>query len=163
MRMQEPIDLSTKFSGVKNEWPPNLEKIKFHMGPEFTAAIENFETQVPVFTYYPYIYVPTGHELSPDVRDHESVHLRQQEHYPGGAEAWWERWLTNVQFRFEQELEAYAVQLNAWRKAGSSRFKRTKDRLAMDMSSDFYGHMVTFQEAEYALRRAEKRLYEGIA
>lgn len=47
--------------------------------------------------------------LTPDIEAHEECHLAQQEEI--GAGEWWDRYLSDRDFRFEQELLAYRVQI----------------------------------------------------
>lgn len=44
-----------------------------------------------------------------DIIIHETVHFLQQDR-EGGADKWWDRYLDDEEFRYRQELEAYAVQ-----------------------------------------------------
>ena len=141
---------------VKAEWPPNIEKIKFHMGAEYTRQIEDFSVAVPVFTFYPYIYVPTGHELPYDLVAHETTHLRQQEHMT--PEVWWDKWLNDTNFRIEQEVEAYANQLHAFDAAPARIRRHMKEQLAADLSSAAYGSVIELAVAESRIRHAVKSI-----
>lgn len=71
--------------------------------------IEQYLTHVPgaVYCYGDTIYNPDNRELTPDVEHHESIHMRQQGAFPG---EWWQRYLTDLRFRLEQEIEAYGEQ-----------------------------------------------------
>lgn len=46
--------------------------------------------------------------LSADLYQHELVHVEQQTTI--GAEIWWERFFTDIYFRYSQETEAYRAQ-----------------------------------------------------
>jgi len=131
-----------------NKTPPNWLEII-----ERFPAVEQMVDRV-VFTYFPHIYVPSGAKLPSDLQVHEGIHLKQQEEM--GVEAWWASYLSDNDFRLEQELQAYAAQLHVWRPAGNSQFQKAKDRFLMDLTSPMYDLGITYSEAEGKLRRYEK-------
>lgn len=119
--------------------PPNLGRIK-------AAGLDPPRTAI--FAYDGTIFSPAGLKLPGHVIHHEEVHFRQQEAY-GGADAWWDRYLTDIGFRLEQEVEAYREQIRFFR----SRVKDIKKVIALmgllarDLSGPMYGNLVTFNEA----------------
>lgn len=48
-----------------------------------------------------------GSTFETELRAHEMVHVRQMNEYPGGCEAATARYMSDPQFRFDQEFEAY--------------------------------------------------------
>lgn len=62
-----------------------------------------------IFCFGDTIYAQEHDELPPDLIVHEEVHSKQQEAF-GSVENWWLKYVTDAKFRFEQELDAYAVQ-----------------------------------------------------
>lgn len=87
-------------------------KISTDVPPIYDAAVKKFGCDFNkgiVFTYGDTVHVKTG-KLRDDVEAHETVHVVQQRNYPGGAAAWWDRYLTDPKFVLEQELEAYRAQ-----------------------------------------------------
>ena len=74
---------------ILREYPPNYREI-------VTAIPEAAQSDV-IFAYAPSVYVPDGHGLPGALKDHEAVHLRQQQDDPAG---WWEKYLDSVFFRF---------------------------------------------------------------
>jgi len=126
--------------------PPNIDAIQ----DRFPAVAELMDRVV--FTYAPDIYAPVE-TLPPDLRAHEEVHIKQQGDDPS---SWWERYLTEDDFRLEQELEAYAVQLHMWKSSGNSKFKKAKDMFVKDLAGPMYDLPITYQDAENKLRRYEK-------
>lgn len=129
--------------------------------PNWTDIIQAFPIVAEakdrvVFTFYPNIYVPGEKRLPPDVYVHETVHLKQQEAY--GVEKWWDQYIYDPVFRLEQELEAYGVQLALYNDGRSRVFEYMKDRLAQDLSSEFYGRLISFGEAASKIRRIAKSL-----
>jgi hypothetical protein len=119
--------------------PPNYEAIVRAFGPLRPTV---------VFAYGDAIYSPSGSNLSPDLIEHEKVHLRQQADV-GGAEVWWERYITDPQFRLDQEVEAYRAQV-AWHTDRASR-RRCLRRVARDLASPMYGRIVTSAQARQLL------------
>lgn len=142
------------------------DNIKHELPPNWAAVVAKFPVVAEqqdrvVFTYAPYIYVPGGQELPPDLYVHESIHLKQQGDAP---EVWWDRYLADADFRLEQELEAYGAQLAMFNNAGNRRFEYEKNRLATDVSSALYGNMVSYGDAVSQIRRIAKAItpaYEG--
>ncbi len=98
-------------------------------------------------TYGSKIYIPRGGGLADHVIPHEEVHERQQAAFPGGIEAWWQKYLESAEFRFQEELEAYRVQVKVL--AGYSRQERRSiiKKLARDLAGPMYGNMVSTEEA----------------
>ena len=134
---------------VKHEIPPNWEDIIKHF-PIVAEAKDRV-----VFTYAPYIYVPGGQRLNPDVYVHETIHLKQQGDNPVD---WWITYLNDPEFRLSQELEAYGAQLAMFNDSGNRVFEYMKDRLAQDLSSEFYRHIIPFGEAASKIRRIARSI-----
>jgi len=84
---------------IKNENPPMLKRI---FGAGMNPDLGNV-----IFTYGDTIYNPSGRDIPDYLIEHESVHTKQQGDDPKG---WWERYLNDPYFRFEQEVEGYARQ-----------------------------------------------------
>lgn len=88
---------------ISTDVPPVYKKALAKFG---SAA--NFDRGI-VYTYGDIVHVKSG-VLRDDVEAHETVHVVQQTNYPGGAEAWWTRYMSDPDFCLEQELEAYRAQ-----------------------------------------------------
>ena len=87
---------------------------------------------------------------------HESVHTRQQGDDP---KQWWNKYLENIGFRFEQELEAYAIQYAYILKTIKDKNMRFKllFKLSQDLRSPIYGLKLSHSEAESKIRNEAKR------
>lgn len=83
---------------IKEEFPPNYELLKEALNPPEQA----------IFCYGNTIYNPSNRELHLDVIEHESIHSQRQGNTP---DAWYAQYLTNEEFRKEEELIAYRHQL----------------------------------------------------
>ncbi len=131
---------------ILNKRPPNYAQIAERLTPPKGAVFAHGET----------IYNPTGEKLPPDIIEHEKVHMRQQE--KSSPAIWWTHYLTNLEFRQEQELEAFATQYkfvegfypHSARKEALFEFARNL--------SENYGLHLTFMEAETLIRKRAKIL-----
>ena len=100
-----------------------------------------------------FTYGETIHSKGPIPKDlmvHELTHVRQHRAYPGGKDMWWERYLQDDQFRYDQELEAYRKQYQ-WVK------NNIKDRnqafrylmfYAKSLAGPMYGKVATLSKAK---------------
>lgn len=103
-------------------------------------------------TYGDTVYSSTP--LASDVAHHESIHIRQQTEYDGGAKAWWDRYLIDPVFRYEQELEAYRAQYQFVCRHGRDRnaIARRLIAYANALSGSMYANVATYQQAYNAIR-----------
>lgn len=91
------------------------------------------------------------YDIPPDKLAHESVHVEQQKDDP---DKWWNRYLKDVEFRKEQELEAYRFEadfIKRYVKDRNARWILLND-IAKDMSSSMYGGIWTFEEAQKLIK-----------
>jgi len=134
---------------VKKEYPPNFERIQ----KAFRSY--TFDNSQMIYAYWPDIYNPDGVHIPKDTMAHELVHLERQENNP---EAWWDKYLTNANFRLEEELAAYREQY---------RFAKTiiKDRnklalglmkIAHCLASSMYGNLLSINEAIKAIEQIKQ-------
>ena len=125
---------------VVKSYPPNIDKID---------AVLHVKKQVGiVYAYGGKIYAPdNNNDLGYDIHEHERVHFAQHERH-GGSEAWWDRYLSDVQFRLDQEVEAYCAQL-AYIDAHFGRQSRrhSRDYICSTLASPMYGNLVTKKQA----------------
>ncbi len=126
------------------EYPPNYEKLK----ARFPALEKN--TRV-VFTYGDTIYAPHAGQLDPNLIAHEETHYWQQVEM--GAEAWWNRYLSDDLFRFEQEVQAYRAQYRHLQEHSPRDYRRkVLKQLSKDLSSEIYGNLISRARAEEFIR-----------
>jgi len=74
------------------------------------------------FTYDGVLYNPDNGPVNFALMTHEERHARQQ--LGMGAEAWWDKYLSDPNFRIEQEIEAYRAQYQAARERDGDRNRR---------------------------------------
>jgi hypothetical protein len=81
--------------------------------------------------------------------EHEKVHLKQQ--HVMGAKEWWDRYLVDKQFRLDQEIEAYKVQVQHIQQNKKIR-KPDREKLIKwvieQLSGPMYGGIISYQEAK---------------
>lgn len=125
---------------VVEGFPPNIELIRLAL-PFSPNAI---------YCYGEKVFNPTGKEIPEDVLYHEQVHVKQQGELP---EQWWNRYLTDTQFRLEQEVEAYAAQYQfVKRHYPSKAHKEALFDMASTLSSPMYNVGISYQQAESMIR-----------
>jgi hypothetical protein len=126
-------------------YPPNIENIKM----VFPV------TEHTIYAYGDIIYSPQGDQIRPDLIYHENVHREQQ---AGNPEAWWGRYLTDVDFRLSQEIEAYAKQVEFVRKHTTSKIaKDCLEDCARQLASPLYSLGLDYYQIETMIRK-----YRGI-
>jgi len=122
--------------------------------PNFDAILSVFPMAAKpgvVFAYGDKIYVPSGKALSPELIDHENIHCARQLEI--GVELWWDKYLSDVNFRYFEELLAHRAEYQCMIARAPN---RTARRLALKvvaqkLSSRLYGGMVTMDQAKKAI------------
>lgn len=124
---------------VVNEYPPNIEQVD--------AVLHVKKQKGIIYTYDGKIYSPDGGDVSQDLQAHEQVHVAQHERY-GGSDAWWERYLTDVEFRLDQEVEACRTQLR-WIDEHENRKTRRlmRDHICTTLAAPMYGNLLSKKQA----------------
>ncbi len=127
---------------VKKALPPNYELICKHI-----PAVR----QQPsiIFAYGDTVYSPQVETLRPDLIAHEQVHLDRQDN----PDDWWHKYLTDVQFRLDEEVAAYQAQWQ-WmvENYGRADRRRILKSIVKDLSGAMYGKLVTKDEATKLIR-----------
>lgn len=135
--MNKPLITSEQF-------PPNIDEIRKH----FTLTGDE------LFCYGKIIYNPNKKLLTEDLLAHEAVHIEQQSNK---AKEWWDLYLKDKVFRASQEIPAYQIQYRVAKKVIKDRnrlFNYLK-QLAMNLSGETYGHVMTFHQAMEAIKAEE--------
>lgn len=128
-------------------FPPNIEKIR-SVFPDIAPRA--------VFTYGDTMFIQDTKpvEVAEHLVQHEMTHTLQQGEYP---EVWWNKYLSDVEFRLSQEIEAYGRQYRyIYDRTLNKYAKEALMMLAIDLSGPMYGNLLTFGEAETKIRRAAK-------
>jgi len=132
----------------KNEFPPNYQFITDYLP---------LTGHKPVFCYGGTIFNPHNIDIPEDLEWHEMVHSRQQGTKP---DVWWIRYCTDVEFRLEQELEAYARQWLFVKKHIPKATKESLQDFACVLSSSLYNLGINRFEAETLIRLKAKHYGE---
>lgn len=129
---------------IVNELPPNIADIEAVFG-------EACRQPGVFFCYGDTIYNPGGESIPEQLVRHEEVHSRRQGAHP---EIWWKLYLSVPQFRYEEELVAHQAEYQDIKlRTTKGERKRYLNAIAKRLSSELYGHMVTFEAAKRAIRR----------
>lgn len=117
---------------IIKSFPPNIEQIQSFFTTPPTA----------IFAYSPFIYSPLTTNLPTHLLKHEQVHLNQQNTNP---EEWWNRYLTDKDFRLSQEVEAYQTQYRYLKRniKNLQKLDYELDFLVSDLSSPMYGSIIS--------------------
>lgn len=89
---------------------------------------------------------PPGTALFEGVIRHEQLHARRQEAYPGGVDAWVQRYLNDVAFMWDEEQRGWAEQIKFLRYGG---LKVSPEGVAKNLAnySNLKGSMVGYADA----------------
>jgi len=125
---------------ISNEYPP---KRIYDKARRFFGDSVNFDKGT-TFTVGNVIYCKV--QPPKDLLAHELVHVRQQTEM--GYRKWWRKYFKDVNFRYEQELEAYRIQYNWIRLNVKDKNLQNKYLMffARSLSGKLYGNLKTFQE-----------------
>lgn len=126
--------------------PPNL----FEIIRVFPAATK----KGVLFAYGDTIYNPDDVDIPLQLLAHESVHGAQQRTWRHPKD-WWEGYLSDKAFRFEQELEAHRVELESYCAdvaGGRTSRRRYTAAVAERLSGELYGRMTTKANAMMLLK-----------
>lgn len=129
------------------QYPPNYQII--------LNAFPDLEKHKPIFAYGDTIYNPFKVKVTPDLERHESTHSKQQGNFP---DEWWAMYLSNLDFRLDQEIEAYGEQL-IFLESIITDYKLLewfRDKIASALSGELYGNMLNYGEAVSKLRHYVK-------
>ena len=127
-------------------------KIVNEKPPIWARAAEVFPLEGrEIFAWDDTIYNPGGFTIPDWLIAHEEVHQGQQ---AGDPEAWWEIYLVDAEFRFEQELAAHQMEYKVYCRGNRDRNKRLQYRriVARKLAAPLYGSMITFADAMRRLK-----------
>lgn len=129
---------------IVSAYPPNYEEIAATFKIKGRAGI--------IFTYGDTIYNPSHVDVPPDLVAHESVHMNQQTLYGMTPEKWWEQYLTDSDFRYKQELEAYRAQYQfAKAHYGRTQRRAVLAHISKALAGPMYGNLISTRQAESAI------------
>lgn len=98
------------------------------------------------FCYGRVIYNPSGADIPLQIIAHEAVHSLQQK---ASILDWWDDYLYEPQFRYEQELEAHQAEYQFFRMLNNRHFSRQYlTGIAERLAGPLYGNMTTRTKAK---------------
>ncbi len=129
---------------IINTVPPNFVAIK--------AVFPQANEKTTVFAFGEFIYVPSGSDLAPEILEHELVHCERQ--LKQGVDEWWAQYLTDPEFRYEEELLAHRAELKKLCELYPNRRQRRYfiQHVAKKLSAQLYGRLRKTQECVEDLR-----------
>lgn len=137
-----------KVMPIIEDYPPNYDKIK--------AVFPDLEASLPLFCYNGSIYNPFKVKVYPDLHVHERVHVLQQ---GDNTEGWYDKYLSDLQFRLDQEIEAYGVQYKFLSGTLPSKIlKQALHGISTSLAGPLYGNLLTYNQAESKVRHFAKEL-----
>jgi len=118
-------------------YPPNIKEIE---------AVFDLTGKKPFFAYGRKLYNPFNSPVDVMLMAHETTHQAQQGSDP---KSWWDRYLSDNDFRLSQEIEAYQAQYKALirNKKDGNKIARYVHQMACDLAGPLYGNLVTYSEA----------------
>lgn len=112
------------------------------------------KTPTVVFAYGEVIYSPSSETLPEAILAHEKVHSDRMLELPGGPEEWWQRYLSDIQYRFEEELLAHCIEFEVLSKGQPRNARRAFLKHVSDkLSSPIYGPMCNRAFAKESIKQ----------
>lgn len=105
------------------------------------------------------IYSPV--ELPYAIMQHELVHIMQQKCSYFHGIIWWIKYLSDSQFRLDQEIPAYQRQYNIFSNQKENKYRpdlRSKylEAIAEMLSGSMYGYLISFEDAKRIIETNQK-------
>ena len=130
---------------VVDDYPPNIDAI--------SAVFPAARRKGVLFTYGETVYAPGRTAISHALDAHESVHSRRQGKTEQSINYWWGEYLSNVEFRFYEELLAHQAEYKWFNQHIKDRNQLAKalHTIAVRLSSDLYGSVINYSNARAAV------------
>lgn len=132
---------------ISKEYPPNYALIIEKLG----------NVDGSLFCYGDTIYNPFERDVTEDLVQHEAIHSRQQGDAP---DVWYYQYLSDPQFRLQQEIEAYGTQYAFAKRyiKGGKFLEWALDNMARALSGPMYGNLVTHNQAVCSIKLYAKKV-----
>lgn len=134
---------------IIEEYPPNFGIIDL--------VFPHNKEHCPIFCFGNVIYNPYKVTITKDLEVHEEAHSKRQGNNPN---EWWMRYLENKEFRLQEEIIAYGVQLAFINSLGiPAKIRQWKEeKLAEGLSSNLYNLGISYGEAKSKIRNYAKNI-----
>lgn len=126
----------------KYAYPPNIDRIE--------AAFHTMHMPV-IYAYGGVIYNPHEVHLFQFLVEHEAVHMARQGDDP---DAWWDRYLKDEEFRYDEELWAHVREWE-YRRKGKDGKRYTKDALLNETARRLVAPFYQYKMKTLAQARAD--------
>lgn len=115
------------------ERPPNFDEL---------ARIFPIVGQGVIFSWGDVIYNPQNTKITPWLFAHEAVHQYRQQ---GGVEAWWRKYVDDLEFRLLEEILGHRAELAKVVEMGMNRQQRRQvsRRIAKRLAGPLYGRLIS--------------------
>ena len=123
---------------ILHTFPPNFREIN---------AAFNVRGKPVIYCYGDTIHNPARIKVPPQLIVHEGVHSMRQ---GSGPEHWWQRYITDPQFRLDEEIEAHRAECHCLIERGMPQ-QQAIDTVASRLASPIYGRIIDYQRAKAVL------------
>ena len=106
-----------------------------------------------IFAWDGAIWNPDGIPVSVELQAHEGVHCERQGRGFTDCMRWWDRYLQDVGFRYDEELAAHRVEFSTFCRRHENRKRRADylQKIAERLAGPLYGGVVPVDEARAAI------------
>ena len=152
VRSRDCTDRTDHCSVEEVEAEGSMMEVIIDRPPIYDKAAKVFPLQGrEIFAWEDKIYNPGGFKIPTWLIAHEYIHSKQQMDDTGhwNAEAWWDRYLVDMEFRFQEELEAHQAEYREFCEHNRDRNKRLQYKrvVAKKLAAPLYGNMITAFDA----------------
>jgi len=128
---------------ISNTFPPNYDKI--------IKAIPAVKKQPRIiFTYGDTIHVPLPTNLPTELIKHEELHRDRQAEI--GVDEWWNKYLADPEFRFQEELASYRIQYHWAEMYRKDVREAILNDISKHLSGSMYGNICTEKKAKELIK-----------
>jgi hypothetical protein len=129
---------------IVNDKPPLYDRI--------IQVFPNGAKHGVLFSWGDVIYNPSGITISQALLAHEDVHGQRQ---VGDIEGWWEKYLTDPEFRLREEFLAHCAEIMQFNATHARHMRRAYlVQVAGRLSGPLYGNLISFAKAKSNLAAA---------
>lgn len=120
------------------------------------AQVFDVEGKSILYAWGDRIYNPGGIIIPKELISHERIHGERQGTDEASVLAWWDRYLVDAEFRFNEELPAHREEYLSLAKRHRDKQMLYLQYVGEKLASSLYGNMVTVEQAKDAIIRLPK-------
>lgn len=137
-------------------YPPNYAAVK--------AAFSLRSGTGTIFAWGQTIFNPDRIIITPSLHAHEEVHSIRQ--LAMGVEEWWDRYMVDTRFRFDEELLAHRAEFERCKDGppmlSATAQRKTLGQIARRLSGPLYGRLITPEKAAGLIVAQPNRLVKEV-